>query len=375
MIRKLSQVEYSLGELETGYRRQYLKQDMKQTVLFSSTWLVVNLLFIFTDFLLFGANPVWQNALWLRLSLSGFTLAAFWILTRITKPTVFDWLGFSLLCVTYIHVFMLNHLQPVSQYAGLDYLIILGIYLLVPVRVLLRLIPSVLFSLCNIVAYTTYSLSQSPPVPFAQLFIMMVSYLLSNGLGLWAASQFYSHRRQQFEAQTRSLELRKDLIQNALFDQLTGVANRRHFFQVAEEEFGRFTRYNRPFSLLMMDLDHFKDVNDKYGHPVGDKVLKELAETVLRNKRDSDLFGRLGGEEFALLLPETNLAGATEIAVRLRRACHTLGVPGHMAIRVTVSIGVTQVRSEDASFDDVLSRVDETLYRAKNNGRDRVEVA
>ena len=110
MIRKLSQVEYSLGELETGYRRQYLKQDMKQTVLFSSTWLVVNLLFIFTDFLLFGANPVWQNALWLRLSLSGFTLAAFWLLTRITKPTVFDWLGFSLLCVTYIHVFMLNHL-------------------------------------------------------------------------------------------------------------------------------------------------------------------------------------------------------------------------------------------------------------------------
>jgi diguanylate cyclase (GGDEF)-like protein len=280
-----------------------------------------------------------------------------------------------MLCIAYIHVFMLNHLQPVSQYAGLDYLIILGIYLLVPIRVLFRLIPSVLFSLCNIIAYTSYSLNQSPPVPFAQLFIITVSFLLTNGLGLWAAGQFYSHRRQQYEAQTRSLELRKDLIQNALFDQLTGVANRRHFFQVAEEEFGRFTRYNRAFSLLMMDLDHFKDVNDKYGHPVGDKVLKELAETVLRNKRDNDLFGRLGGEEFALLLPETNLAGATEIAVRLRRACHTLGVPGHMAIRVTVSIGVTQVRSEDASFDDVLSRVDETLYRAKNNGRDRVEVA
>ena len=375
MIHRLSQVEYSLGELEAGYRRQYLKQDMKQTVLFSSTWLVVNLLFIFTDFLLFGTSSVWQHALWLRLSLSGFTLATFWVLSRITRPAIFDWLGFGMLCIAYIHVFMLNHLQPVSQYAGLDYLVILGIYILVPIRVLFRLIPSVLFSLCNIAAYTSYCLNQSPPVPFAQLFIMTVSFVLSNGLGLWAASQFYSHRRQQFEAQTRSMELRKDLIQNALFDQLTGVANRRHFFQVAEEEFGRFIRYNRPFSLLMMDLDHFKEVNDKYGHPVGDKVLKELAETVLRNKRDNDLFGRLGGEEFALLLPETNLAGATEIAVRLRRACHTLGVPGHMAIRVTVSIGVTQVRSEDASFDDVLSRVDETLYRAKNNGRDRVEVA
>ncbi len=375
MIRKLSQVEYSLGELEAGYRRQYLKQDMKQTVLFSSTWLVVNLLFIFTDYLLFGATPAWQTALWLRLSLSGLTLAAFFVLSRVTRPAVFDWLGLGMLCAAYAHVFMLNHLQPISHYAGLDYLIILGIYLLVPIRVLFRIIPSVIFSLCNIATYTNYYFSQATPLPFAQLFIMTVSFLLSNGLGLWAAGQFYSHRRQQYEAQTRSLELRKDLIQNALFDQLTGVANRRHFFQVAEEEFGRFTRYNRAFSLLMMDLDHFKDVNDKYGHPVGDKVLKELAETVLRNKRDSDLFGRLGGEEFALLLPETSLAGATEIAVRLRRACHTLGVPGHMAIRVTVSIGVTQARSEDASFDDVLSRVDETLYRAKNNGRDRVEVA
>ena len=171
------------------------------------------------------------------------------------------------------------------------------------------------------------------------------------------------------------MELRKDLIHNALVDQLTGVANRRHFFQAAEEEFSRFSRYNRTFSLLMLDLDHFKEVNDQFGHPVGDKVLKELARSILLHKRDSDLFGRLGGEEFALLLPETNLAGATEIAVRLRRSCHTLAVPGHLAIRVTVSIGVTQVRSDGTSLDDVLSRVDATLYRAKNNGRDRVEVA
>ena len=165
------------------------------------------------------------------------------------------------------------------------------------------------------------------------------------------------------------------MIQNALVDQLTGVSNRRHFFQAAEAEFERFSRYNRSFSLLMIDLDHFKQVNDQYGHPVGDKVLKELAETIVRNKRDNDIFGRLGGEEFALLLPETPLAGATEIAVRLRRCCHILCVPGNMALRITVSIGVTQVRASDSSFDEVLARADEMLYRAKNNGRDRVEVA
>jgi diguanylate cyclase (GGDEF)-like protein len=375
MLLKLSRLEYSLGELEPGYRRQYLKQDIKQTILFSSTWMVFNLLFIYSDSLIHGYGLIWQTALQLRLSLFITTMVGCFILLRIKRPAVFDWLGFTLLCSAYVHVFMLNHLQPISQYAGLDYLIVLGIYFLVPIRVLFRLIPSVIFSLSNIIMYFTYFIAQSTVLPASQLVIIISSFLLSNGLGIWASSQFYSHRRQQYEAQTRALELRKDLIQNALFDQLTGVANRRHFFQAAEEEFGRFIRYNRSFSLLMLDVDHFKEVNDKYGHPVGDKVLKELAETLLRNKRDTDLFGRLGGEEFALLLPETTLSGATEIAVRLRRTCYTIGVPGHMAIHITVSIGVTQVRNEDSCFDDVLARVDETLYRAKNNGRDRVEVA
>jgi diguanylate cyclase (GGDEF)-like protein len=198
---------------------------------------------------------------------------------------------------------------------------------------------------------------------------------MTNGLGIWASIRFYSHRRQQYEAQTRAYELRKDLIQNALVDQLTGVSNRRHFFQNAEIEFERFSRYKRPFSVLMLDIDHFKNVNDQFGHPVGDKVLKDLAVTICRYKRDTDLFGRLGGEEFALLLPETALSGATDIAVRLRRACHTIILPEASRLRITISIGVTQVHTDDASFDEVLSRADETLYRAKKNGRDRVEVA
>ena len=125
----------------------------------------------------------------------------------------------------------------------------------------------------------------------------------------------------------------------------------------------------------MIDLDHFKSINDRFGHPVGDKVLKELSSIIIRNKRDHDIFGRIGGEEFALLLPETNLSGATEIAVRLRRACYTLDLPHHKTLRVTISIGATQVLMEDTSFDEVLARADQTLYLAKNNGRDRVEVA
>lgn len=368
---KRAGLEYSLGELETGYRRQYLNQDIRQAFLFGSTWMALNLLFILTDWLLYKEPQVFLTAVKLRFSLFATTMAGLYFLKRVHSPTAYDRLVFLLVSSALVHVFLLNHNLTNSIYAGLDYLIVLGIYLLVPNRLLYHLIACGSFSVVSMVAYLFFVPITSVP----QLIVTIASFLVANWLGLWASIRFHAHRRQQYEAQTRSQELRKDLIQNALVDQLTGVSNRRHFFQAAEAEFERFSRYNRSFSLLMIDLDHFKQVNDQYGHPVGDKVLKELAETIVRNKRDNDIFGRLGGEEFALLLPETPLAGATEIAVRLRRCCHILCVPGNMALRITVSIGVTQVRASDSSFDEVLARADEMLYRAKNNGRDRVEVA
>ena len=365
--------EYPLGELENGYRRHYLHQDIVQTITIGSIWLLPNFLFIITDYLSVGGQSLFHDLLAIRLFLLLSLAIALALLRKVKNPAVYDYWVLIGCFILLAGVFQTNQLHPQihAHTAGIDYLLLFSIYMLIPNRLCFRILPCLAFTIANIFAHYSQVASLSGSI----LAIIIVSLVLSNALGIWASIRFYSHRRQQYEAQNRALELRKDLIQNALVDQLTGVANRRHFFQAAEEEFARFSRYNRPFSLLMLDLDHFKDVNDKFGHPVGDKVLKELSRTILLHKRDSDLFGRLGGEEFALLLPETNLAGATEIAVRLRRSCHSLAVPGHMAIRVTVSIGVTQARSEDTSFDDVLSRVDETLYRAKNNGRDRVEVA
>ena len=365
--------EYPLGELENGYRRHYLRQDIIQTITVGSIWLLPNFLFIITDYLSVGEQSLFQNLLATRLLLLISLALALFILRRITSPRLYDYWVLLGCFIMLAGVFQTNQLHPQihAHTAGIDYLLLFSIYLLIPNRFCFRVLPCVAFSVANIFAHYSQVAALSGPI----LTIIIVSLILSNALGIWASFRFYSHRRQQYEAQSRAMVLRKDLIHNALVDQLTGVANRRHFFQAAEEEFSRFSRYNRTFSLLMLDLDHFKEVNDQFGHPVGDKVLKELARSILLHKRGSDLFGRLGGEEFALLLPETNLAGATEIAVRLRRSCHTLAVPGHLAIRVTVSIGVTQVRSEDTSLDDVLSRVDATLYRAKNNGRDRVEVA
>lgn len=153
-------------------------------------------------------------------------------------------------------------------------------------------------------------------------------------------------------------------------DGLTGLANRRHFLEHLRIALRHAQRHDRPLSVLMADLDRFKEVNDKFGHAGGDAVLASFASLLKQDARASDLAGRLGGEEFAIMLPETNGDQAFDVAERLRTkmvAQYPLG-PQH---RFTVSIGIAVLRKED-SLDDLLERADQALYAAKGAGRNRV---
>jgi diguanylate cyclase (GGDEF)-like protein/PAS domain S-box-containing protein len=157
-------------------------------------------------------------------------------------------------------------------------------------------------------------------------------------------------------------------------DPLTGVANRRHFFERAAEEFARSRRYKRPLSILMLDIDHFKPINDRYGHQRGDEVLKVLCGMSKTRLRDVDLLARIGGEEFTVLLPETDAEGARIVAERLREFVAGLKVETEGAeIRWTISIGLAALLPSDTSSEDCLRRADKALYRAKDGGRNRVE--
>jgi diguanylate cyclase (GGDEF)-like protein len=170
-------------------------------------------------------------------------------------------------------------------------------------------------------------------------------------------------------------KLRRDLARQARTDALTGCANRRHFLTVLAAEKRRWERYARPFSLLSLDIDHFKEVNDRYGHPAGDQVLRHFVEVVKASLRPCDLVGRMGGEEFAALLPETKGEDAAGIAERVRSAVE--GSPVlflQTSISVTVSIGVSEWRGESDTLDDLLGRGDKALYAAKNAGRNRLAV-
>ena len=172
----------------------------------------------------------------------------------------------------------------------------------------------------------------------------------------------------------RVLGLQNELRQQATTDFLTGIPNRRHFIETAERELKRSLRYANPFALAVIDLDLFKNVNDTYGHSVGDKVLKhfcELCKTVLR---DTDTLGRIGGEEFAILLPDTQLAKAQEVMERIRNNIElaVTEVEHGVTLKFTASFGLTSSEIKDAQLLTLFRFADEALYAAKSSGRNRV---
>ncbi|BBF87133.1 diguanylate cyclase [Aquitalea magnusonii] len=165
----------------------------------------------------------------------------------------------------------------------------------------------------------------------------------------------------------------KKLFQLATMDELTRLDNRRHFLQQAARELKRSQRSGHGMAVLMMDLDHFKNINDAHGHATGDQVISHFAQLCRQMLRTSDLAGRLGGEEFAVLLPDTDSPHALTVAERLRMAVNdsVVDVNGQ-PIRYTVSIGLSLLRDSDQHVDDLLKRADKLLYQAKHQGRNQV---
>ncbi len=158
-------------------------------------------------------------------------------------------------------------------------------------------------------------------------------------------------------------------------DELTGVHNRRAFFQLGESLFSMASRSHRPLAVVMLDVDHFKRINDRYGHFAGDEVLRELARAVDARIRDSDVLGRFGGEEFVLVLPDTDPEQAMAFAERLRAGIADTDIEiDDDTLACTVSIGVAVLSEHCLSLEQLLTRADEALFRAKAKGRNRSEL-
>ena len=159
----------------------------------------------------------------------------------------------------------------------------------------------------------------------------------------------------------------------AATDPLTGLYNRRHVFENLEKELKRYERYRECFAVILIDADYFKQINDNYGHAVGDATLRFIADTCATSVRETDIVGRFGGEEFIILLPHTTGDEAMIVAERIRLAVHDAEKRGDAA-KVTLSLGVAEAGPDNATFDAILKAADDALYSAKRDGRDRVGI-
>ena len=190
---------------------------------------------------------------------------------------------------------------------------------------------------------------------------------------IYSAAFFHAYASRSVNFFMRMRDSNERLRYMATRDALTGVLNARAYYEVCERLIGLARRNSEPYAVLFVDLDHFKSINDTYGHEAGDHVLKSVADCLTKNIRKSDSLGRIGGEEFSVFLPNTNMAGALEVAEQLRMSIELL-MPemGSGPRKITASIGVARNQHSDQLMLDIQRQADQAMYRAKAAGRNRV---
>jgi len=254
----------------------------------------------------------------------------------------------------------------------IDILIIITFFVVIPSGLLFKMAAALILTASEIFAILAFR----DPMSLALTNTVFFTYLMGNAAGFFISVNIYRQRRDEFRVLEEEIGLHAEIARMAETDELTGLYNRRKFLELAEKEVIKCRRYDRPFSFMMLDLDHFKKVNDTYGHQAGDKVLMHFADLVKNQLRNVDILGRLGGEEFGIVLVETHLDDARTVAERIRQTLGTEGIhiDGGNSINVTVSIGLPEVSNADCMLDHVISQADTALYRVKKEGRDNVEV-
>ncbi len=360
-----------LREMEGDYRVFHLKDDILQSTLYISIAMLGVLSMILRDILLYQKKP--DLFMTLMVYQGGYIFVSLLIIAALRKTgkvRIYDRLMLAWLSLTILCLLLFNFTRPTNILNTIyDVIILFAIYILSPLKIPYTMGLAFGFSAGSLGLDYFYKTGVDPAT-FNSLFTAQV---LVHILGLVSGIQIQSYRRKSFKAYMQEKDAKEMVAYLANIDALTKSLTRRHFFNIAESEFLRFSRYRRSLTILVLDADHFKNINDTYGHYVGDLVLRNLSLVVLEQKRAQDTFGRLGGEEFGLLLPETNLEQAKVVAERVQKtwAQTPSNVDGNL-IYSTVSIGVAEANQDDKTFEDILRRADRMMYKAKESGRNRV---
>jgi diguanylate cyclase (GGDEF)-like protein len=370
----LRHLEVPLGEHEAAYREHFLRNDIGQALLGLGLLTAPAVFFAYTDFLLYGWSVSFGLLIALRLSLLTFAIFLGNRLRHTTDHRTYDRLviAWALAGVSTTLIVNLSRPPTFTYHIAIDALILLAAYLIIPTHLYARLLVGTGLTLSIVVLFLTGRRVADPMA----MNVVWASMVLANLMGLTVSCRISTLRRRQFLAMLELQQVRDTLQVMATTDPLTGVYNRRRLMEIASQVLDVALRDRRPLAVIAVDLDHFKQVNDRLGHAAGDDVLAAFARVLREQTRREDVVGRIGGEEFAIVLPRASLQTAREVAERIRLGLHDARVVvDGTVVPVTVSLGVAALRPGDEAPEDLLKRADRALYDAKRRGRDRVEAA
>jgi diguanylate cyclase (GGDEF)-like protein len=303
----------------------------------------------------------------------------FFYLPKLKNVSVTDYsiLAWSLAMVL-LTLFSITSRKTISiENINTNNLWVLGFYLLLPNRQPFKLIPALTITLFSIYLLLNFESTNIHGATRLNIITNVSTLVAMNIIGFLSSLQLESQRYHQYLIQKTLLAGREQLRELAITDSLTGTLNRRGFIEMANVEFDRSKRYGETFSFSIIDMDRLKKINDTYGHPAGDLALQKLVEAIKLEKRFSDTTGRLAGDEFGLLLPNTKSDQALEIMSRIKtRITDTaIELQNNQRLQISVSAGVTEVKDSDNIFDDIYRRADKALLFAKDQGRNKIEKA
>lgn len=349
-----------------------LVREKKQVLIGMIFWGLLSILLAYEDYQTLRGVTVFYFFLLLRL---GFSLVTMIIILQIivfvNQQKEFTRIVFLWSSLAVLVPLVIQEMRPIpdpSRYL-IDLITLFSLYLFIPGTLLVRAIPSLLFTIYDLAQMLMHRTNYSQQMINAAV----LSFAVANGIGLLLVILSSSRQHRDNLERIKVDAIQNDLIHLASTDSLTGLNNRRRLLEIASDTFNRFLRYKRRFSVVVMDLDGFKQVNDTFGHQQGDNTLTEFARMLSSEKRETDALGRMGGDEFCLILPETNYAEAAALGERILKKCASLTLNQNKALSfsVTVSIGISEVSDQDKSVDYIFSRADTALYNAKNSGKNR----
>jgi diguanylate cyclase (GGDEF)-like protein len=367
-----------LGKIDQDYRQAFLREDITLIRIIITIAAIWALGFIYVEYLSLSLSPLFYLLGLLRFL---FISASIGLLIKLPKINDLDTIDFavfawSIACVLLIYASNLLRNDISTKNINANLAIILGFYLIVPNRQLYKTVPVLLVTMISL-----YILCISHGASFEELTQpIILSYIsaiiVMDVIGFLVSVRFDVQRHQQYLIQKTLIDGRAQLKQLATTDSLTGILNRRSFFESAEIQFDRFKRYKERFSFVIIDIDNLKTINDTYGHPAGDHSILLLTDTINGEKRSSDVIGRLAGDEFGIVLPNTSAGRALDVLTRIQEVLGDTIVesPNKRQFQVSFSAGVTQARKADESFDELYRRADKALLAAKQSGRNRIEI-